>query len=371
VSSTGDVLACEMNHITGTSKRIVVGTVESDDHNTPAMWAAEGRRALMAWTRHGADLFVHLRVSSPAVDVESFGEGIEYLVNCNGAASYAQIHHLPHLSTPATDVFWVFMRVGDLSWGYFQVTVDQGTGVLTHGAPTILLTSASQCYIATANAHAATGHIIRFTWGYNPAAPESAVMYVEIDAVSGAITSPVDPTVSANMSGVGLPLDDAAITPLLPQTPAGQDRRLFYARPGPASPAVAYAEWNQTDRPAATYKITQWDGTAWATTDYGTSGPRIGHIPAANYVAGMAFPNPCPDDRVAVARYLEGESSVELWIDGVVEVLATSPTRLVRPMFPAGRLDRVLCSDVSHYGGYTDYRADIRALFTNPERDTR
>src|SRR5690606_19634335 len=119
-------------------------------------------------------------------------------------------------------------------------------------------------------------------------------------------------------------------------------------------PAIAYAEWDNATPDAAVYKVIAWDGAEWVITEYGIAGPRVGYTPGANYIAGMSFPSPCVDDRVAVARNLDGLATVELFTTkaGVTtsRLLARSRTSiLARPMFPAGRDDRVIAFDVTSY----------------------
>ncbi|WP_372595659.1 hypothetical protein, partial [Actinotalea sp.] len=141
---------------------------------------------------------------------------------------------------------------------------------------------------------------------------------------------------------------------------------------GPALAAVAYAEWDESTPDAATYYVTARSGTGWTTTEYGTAGPRLGYTDTANYIAGMAFPNPCIDDRVAVARQVDGLSSVDMYVgDTSTQLAASATTRLARPAFPInGDPTRVIASDVSYYGAsYTDYASDIVALFDDTGSD--
>ena len=376
ISSTGEILACEMDHTTGVSRRIVVGSAVTDDHNCPALWAMDGHRSVIIWSQHGGDSLLRVKVSNPTGDIESLATATEVTFHAPSGVSYAQVHRINHLSSGTQDTFWVFTRIGLTTWQMVPMTVDQPTGVITFGDMQQIISSVDQCYISTADAFATGSQVIRFAWGYNPALAPSSVRYVEINCVTGAISSIVDPGVSANIvSGAGLPLVDSTVVPLLDPVATGRSRRLFYARPGPASPAVAYAEWDESAPDDATYYVAQRVGSSWVTTSYGSAGPRLGFSAASNYIAGMSFPSPCPDDRVAVSREAGGLSSVELIVttagDLSAVVLASSDgTRLARPVFPSGRIDRVLASDVSYYGeSFTQYAADILALFSDPHAD--
>lgn len=368
ISSTGDVLACEMDHTSGATQRVVLGSVQPDDHNCPALWASAGRRSVAMWTRHTEDNSLHVSVSGPDGSVASMAGSPELLFSAAGATSYAQMHRIAHLSNAGQDTFWVFTRIGTTTWQMVPMSVDQATGAVTFGTMVQLLTATSQTYISTADAFTVTGQTLRVAWGYNPAVGASEVRYFEINVVTGAITSPVDLTLAANISGTGLPLVDTDVAPLLGPVGTGRSRRLFYTRPGPIAPAVAYAEWDEATPDAAEYRIVRSTGGSWVSTSYGLAGPRLGYTSAANYISGMAFPSPCPDDRVAIARYVDGVSTVEVvTADGALTIADTTATRLARPFFPVGRTDRVICSNVSHYGAtYEDYYADVIALFEDP-----
>lgn len=371
IASNGTVLAVEFNHQDGTETRVEVGSTVPDDHNCPAIWAAEGRRLVMMWTQHGRDTLIQARVSDADGAVQSLAGAVAQDFTASTGTSYTQIHRIEHLSDDAQDTFWVFYRIGTLAWAYVQCSVDQATGTITWGAQQQLVTGTSQAYLSVMNAHAAGDQTLRVAWGFNPGPDYHPLMYIEINTVTGAITSPLDPTLAANMSGAGLPMVSTDITPLLPDLPPEQSRRLFYVRPGPALPAVAYAEWDETTPDEAVYKVTQLTASGeWTTRDYGTSGPRLGFSVGGNYIAGMAFPDPCPDDRVVVARKVGGMSTVEAYrTDDTgtfpLTLVEDGTFRLARPIVAKdGGPDRVVVSRVRHYGAdYTDYLADVVALY--------
>lgn len=363
---TANVVACEVNQETGATTRVNVGTVPVDDHNCPALWARDGRRSVMAWTDHGMTATIWLKVSNTAGSVQSLGSATEQTIAAPGGASYTQIHRIEHLSNSLQDTFWLFSRIGAYTWRMVPFSVNQSTGTITSGTWVHLLTGSGQAYISTTDAHHPSTQTIRVLWGHNPASPTAVVYSFDINATTGVLTSIVDPTFVASLSGGNLPMTDASMVPLLPELPTSRSRRLFYGRPGPMPHAVAYAEWDNATPDDAIYYVTQLDGMEWVTTSYGIAGPRFGYNSGANYIAGMSFPDPCPRDVVAVANVTGNVSRVSVYTEGTEKVLAqyTGSHRLIRPMFPTGYDDRLVFSQVMTYGTiYTDYQSFTRTAF--------
>lgn len=359
ISSTGEILANEFSNQTQATKRIVVSSAPIDDHNTPAIYAQQGRRFLMGWTHRNSATFLKFKVSDLAGSVESFATATEVQWDASGPTSYLQMHLIEHLSTPAADVFWVFTRCPATGWQIVPVTVTQSTGAISFGTVIQLWSTTEQTYLTTAPGFSSTNQKIRISAGYNPAGTTNTVRYFEIDCVTGAIASPVDTSLNANLNGSGLPLSDA-MAPLLPQLPAGNSRRLFYTRSGPMPPAIAYAEWANTDPDNATYKvIAQNTGGTWSITEYGISGPRIGYVASANYIPGVVFPIPCGDDRVLVTRRIGSVSQAELYTGTQKALIArTTSGVLVRPQFAVNNQSRMVVFNVTYYGDdFRQFRA--------------
>lgn len=290
ISSTGKVIAAEFNHGTNRTRRYEVATAIVDDHSTPALWAAPGRRFLFAWTNHNKDNFVNLRVSNAAGDLGSFAAGPSATIDLGTIASYTQIHRIANLSDANQDTFWIVTRGNNTTWRIARVSVNQATGALSVGTVTTVLSSPNrQCYVTTADAYNASGNqVIRFSWGYNPAQPVHAIYYIEIDAVTGAITSPFDSSLTANVSGTGLPIVDTNLNPLIPEPAGDVSRRLFYTRPGPDAPAVAYAEGLVSDPDNWTY-VLQEINPPKPNDPYGGLTPNTGYASAA-YRSAMSQP---------------------------------------------------------------------------------
>jgi hypothetical protein len=371
LSSNGTVQVVEVDHATGQTTVVPAAFAGQDDHNAPALWAEiPGRRMLLAWNEHGEDTLLKVKVSDRAGAIQSLQTAPVVAFDFGSPTSYAIIHRIRHLCTDAADVFWVFCRVTGASWRYVPVTVDQASGAVTFGAAVPLFTAAAQSYLSVADAHASEGQVLRMTWGYSPHVGFHAVRYYELDVITGQVLSPMDgDAVVANVvTGTGLPVLDTA-TPLLPEPPEGWSRWMFYVRPGPSAPAVAYADWEIATPHLATYKVTTLTGTSRITREYGPAGPKFGYTDNSNYLASMGFPNPCPEDVVAVAAQVDGRDSVrivrtdEAGSQFTTEVLASTTQRLVRPVFPVGSTDRLHVSRINFYGDtYFTYSADMVAM---------
>lgn len=258
-SGQAPILACEYNHDTRTVLRIEVATAGVDDHNAPAIWGAKGRRPIIAWSNHNQFDYGEAKVGSQDGDLRTLETAPVQRIQSSLAAgpfSYTQLVHIPALSNDAQDTFWVFSRVSgsDYTWRLLPISVDQKTGVITEGAATerkiggttLVSFGKNQGYMTVSDsADVGAGQVIRCAWGYNPNSDTSnlhGVAYFEIDVATGAITSPFDPGLRANIDGTGLPLIASDQVLALEEPPPGWSRRLFYARPGPASRALLYAE---------------------------------------------------------------------------------------------------------------------------------
>jgi len=288
ISSTGKILACESNLLKGTTKRIEAATVAVDDHNTPALWAEDGRRFLLAWSGHEANSFIQFKCSDIRGDIDTFSTAPTYQYASGGTSSYVQIVKIDSLSSAAADVFWVFNRKDGVAWQMIPVTVTQATGAITFGtAVTVFNAPGNQAYISIADEHVASGNqVIRVAWGYNPSLSLHAVFAFNIDVVTGAITNIVDGGFTANMDGTNLPITDTVPpTAFISEPSAGNSRRLFYVRPGPDTYAVAYADWATATPDVATYRVKEYPPTP-GTGVKKTDDISVGYATAA-YTAAM------------------------------------------------------------------------------------
>lgn len=154
-----------------------------------------------------------------------------------------------------------------------------------------------------------------------------------------------------------MPIAPSAVTPALPETDASTDRRLFYVRPGPLGPAIAYAEWPLSNPDAAVYKVAAFNGSAWIARDHGSAGPRFGYTDTANYIAGISFPDPCHRDIVLVA-YRDAAAAEDVLEEHatsaagtrVKELARRKDGRIARPIVPVGGSPLCLYLSLTSYG---------------------
>ncbi len=377
IASDGTILATSFDHATGTTERITVGTTQPDDHNVPSLWVRPGRRPVMMWTRHNHDDVVYTRVGEAGGDLATLATAPPQDAQAPAEISYTQLHRITHLSDDEQDTFLVLSRIATLNWHLRLLSVDQHTGTVTWQPWVPFMQSAGQCYLITAEAHGSAGDVsgsgepanqtLRVAWSYNPAQPFSAIRYVEIDLVTGAVSCPVDPTIEANIyEPVGLPLIDSEVAPLIAEPPAHHSRRLFYVRPGPSSAGIAYADWERDKPDEAIYRTLVLQDGRWVVRDHGVSGERIGFTPEANYISGIAFPSPCETDTIYATRVSGSTSSVErIDVDGDGQVTTTihldADHRWARPVPPHEGGQSVIAYEIERYGEhFTEYRANAR-----------
>lgn len=381
IGSYGRVLVCEIDHRTGAIQCNEIAEAGADDHNVPAVWTEPGRRPLVAWTNHNADNVLRLKVGDPDGELGTIAGGPELTVDIGGKASYSQIYRIAHLSGDTQDTFWVFARRANTTWIIQPLTVDQPSGTVhVHASVALLDARGRQAYITTADAMETEGNqTIRLAWGYNPAQPVHAVRYLEIDCVTGEIATPLDSRFRVTLSELagGSGIVDVEVPTLLPELEPGFSRRLFAVRPGPDSPAVAYAEWAIDAPDDATYAVIELDGNSATgggastrTSHLGRSGARVGYTAAANYIAGLAFEHPSRR-RAVIRASTDGETETVarliLTDDGyATEVLHRQPTgtgRLIRPYAPlnGGPLAAV-ATEITSYGGYTSFAGNLKGI---------
>ncbi|WP_128547165.1 hypothetical protein [Larkinella soli] len=302
IAANGDIVVNEIAHSTGKVKRFKVGSAVVDDHCSPALWAMDDHRPIIAWTNHNNDNLVRFKVGSLSGDVTKWGPEIQ--LNLGSLSSYTQIHRLKADSDSLQDTFILFTRKNNTFWGIATFSVNQATGALTwtRAYRDILNGSTRQSYIITADAFNTSGNqVIRMAFSYNPAASAHDLHYLEIDVKTGAVSSIVTPALTGNIYS-GSAILDTDLTPLS-TVATGYSRRLFYVRSGPLPPAIAYADWDVTGGTynAAQYKVTRYIPSSTITFDGVLTSTGNGYTGTAS----SAALNLNDFDAQVVCRYLQ------------------------------------------------------------------
>ena len=367
-SENGEIVVSEYVIGVGTTKRIVVDSTPAiDDHNAPSLWINKGHRALLAWTQHNVTSDIELLVSDKSASLQSFKSAEKQLIAAGGAVSYTQIHHIENLSDATQDTFWIFSRLDSRYWNVISISVNQETGVATRNFSRRLL-SATQQYYATTARHE---NKIRIASGFNPAQPNNFIDYLELDVLSGDVST-ADGTVLANLiTNTNLPIAVSTLTHALPQTDENTDRRLFYVRSG-LNPAIAIAEWNIADTDNALYKVASLESGTWVIRNVVNAGKRFGYTSEANYLSGISFPNPCYQDELYVARYDNANSQGVLeratLVDGeyvLEESVRVNKNHILRPINPENGGDICMYTQLYEYGKTSTFSfvSDIKSIF--------
>ncbi|MGI6878844.1 hypothetical protein [Microbacterium sp. gxy059] len=253
ISSTGEVLACEIDHATRETRRYVVGQAVVDDHNAPALYVEPGYRPIIAWTDHGADRLTKIKVGGPNLDLRSLVSAPLIELDAGGAIAYTQLIKIDHQSDEVTQTYHLWGRRSTRTWGYHVIRVDQRTGAVTADAYTGKLYAPDQFYVSIADAHTRDGRQkYRLAVGYNPANQNRSEIYgFHLEPFNGSLSSPAH----NSWTGQQADLNDPPVPPILPAVASGNGRRLFYVRPGPDTFAVAVAEWPRSNPDAAVYRV--------------------------------------------------------------------------------------------------------------------
>ncbi|AMS03930.1 minor tail protein [Gordonia phage UmaThurman] len=355
-SQTGGMLASES--VPG----VLTKTIEAfdpgwaiDDHDAPWLFAEDRHRLVMGSSHHGEYKYLDIVVSDRDGSIESLATNpvtrfqmSEYTFT---HTNYGQCHRIEHLSTvdaygaPLVDHFWLFVRAGD-TWDIIDFTVHQHTGVVTIVDRRPFLQGQNlQWYCTTVSAHDPSGQKIRVGAYANPSSWQHAIWYVEIDVETGIVTCPTVPGLNHDIESGVLQAFNATTGPgfaaALAQPATGISRRLLAIRPGPAAPAILWAEWPESSPNVATYYLTTLSGGAWSTVSMGAAGPRFGYTSTSNYLAGGCFPNPCYTDELYLARNADPSVVERSYINRagtrVFETVASSEDSvLIRPHLAYG-----------------------------------
>lgn len=355
-SELGEILVCEYVLGTSTTKRIPIAkTPAVDDHNAPAIWMKENRRTIVTWTRHANSTFIELKVSDKTGDIRSLEYAETLRLEVGSAVTYTQIHHIS--STENEDTFWLFCRTrGTLEWQIVMFRVGQNSGAVTLDKVSDFITAPEQYYMSSVSDE----NTIRIASGYNPAATNNRIHYWEIDKTTGDVKDHTGTVVANVLTDTNMPINTTTATPVLPDTAWSVDRRLFYVRSAPMSPAIAYAEWTKADGADGVYKIASLEDGQWVIRDVAPAGSSFGYIGSASYLSGISFPEPCYSDEVLISRYddakQQGVLARALLVDDTYRVKETlrSSERLLRPISPIDGGNLCMYIQLHKYGSPTN-----------------
>jgi hypothetical protein len=250
---------------------------------------------------------------------------------------------------------------GTLEWRIVAFEVNRATGTVTQTGYYYFARSVNQFYCSFADANNESGNqTLRVSLYHNPAYTPNMIWYLEIDCVTGEVSSPFDGGISHNVLTATSTLQvhggsDSSpnVTPAVAHN-AAVDRRMFYCTAGPFAPRILYAEGDAVDRDSWVYYALNVD--TLDTEDYGAAGTRFGYVDTANYLPGMCAPDPAYDDTTFLARNpIEGNRTLEQWWTsrGVLTseiLISTSATIPIRPYMPKNGGPFLMYYDLTSYG---------------------
>ena len=367
-SEGGEIVICEYVVGVGTTRQFIIDRTPSiDDHNAPSLWVKDGHRAVVLWTRHAQTTKIYGRVSTRDGDLRTLQYTETQEIDLGSAASYTQMYHIPHLSDADQDTFYVLSRTTPSAWTISTLSVNQDTGMITK-LDQVKFISATEQYYCTS---AMDGDVIRIASGFNPDAEQNFVCYIEINTITGEITDHIGNSLGNFISKMNMPLEATSLTLVLPQTEITVDRRLHYVRSGPASPAIAYAEWTVGNILDAVYKIASLESGSWVIRDVADVGSGFGSGLTESYISGISFPTPCYKDEVIVTRYDdvkdEGVLEKAILIDGEYkksESLRSKSNHLIRPINPVNGGDICVFTEMYNYGRTSTYSFECDTKLT-------
>lgn len=364
-SESGEIIVGEYVIGQGITKRFKVGqTAIVDDHNAPSIWVKEGHRSVVVWQEHDQTNHLFAKVSTKDGDISTFEYATEQQIAAGQPISYTQLHHSEIESTETADIFYIFSRFNQQSWGFTKISVNQVTGIITTLDQQNILTASEQYYMTSTLADGK----FRLASTSNASLSTNTIHYWEIDIATGEMTDHAGNVVGNIISHASLPVEIATVTPLLAQK-ANYRRRLFYVRPLPMSPAIAFAEW-LTANAANTgiYKVIALENGAWVERNYANVGKAFN----TTYFSGMSFPDPCVKDEVIVCRYDNATNQGVLErVINVDETMITIETErvdkdfLIRPISPIGGGSLCAVAQLYSYGatGTFSFESDVKFKF--------
>lgn len=348
----------------GVTRKVKVGqTALIDDHNAPSVFIKENRRSIVMWQNHDKTQYLSAKVSTKDGDISTLEFAAEQQIPVGVNVSYTQLHHIESESTATDDVFIVFSRFAQTTWGFTKISVNQDTGVISTLSQSRLLQFTAQYYVTSTLAD----NKFRLASTTNASLDPNTLHYWEIDITTGDVTDHQN-NVLANINTLAnLPISVSTVVPLLPHK-ASYRRRLFYVRSAPMPPAIAFAEWLTSDSTNGVYKVIALENGAWVERIYANVGKAFN----STYYSGMSFPEPCYKDEVIICRYdnAANQGILERVINDnetmiTIESARVDAKHLIRPISP--RNGGNLCTYV-HLHAYAttsafSFESDVNFIF--------
>lgn len=357
VSSVGEICVWDK---TARNQPVVtfMGMSKVDDHCAPSRFVEAGRRQLVTWNWHGDTTGLQYRVSS--VDGTSWLP--EQFLDIGLSASYDQMEKITHLSDASQDTIYHLIRRGSTAWGIQPTSLDQATGALTKGAWIPLTSSVPdmQSYLIKRSLIIGGQQHWDIFWYPNPSEATSEVHAFRVNLVTGAITSPVDGALTANLNGTNLPLLKSSMAPMFTNLTGTGDRRIFY--PSPLNEwKLLVAEWDTTTPATGRYLERKWLGGVVTSTDLGVTGPPVGYTKEANYVGGSSY-SPSGASIATCELLPAGGSVVYVTTAGVRREVARYSWSAIRPMWVSE--NEIIVGHVERYGAdYYDFKIHDGSIF--------
>ena len=350
IDSRGEVFTAAVDLGSGETERTVVGQIEDDDHNNPAIVVAPGRKALVFYARHSEDPFVRFRVSTQNTEISEWGD--EQLIRFPGVTSYAQVHTVGNsvnLFTRSGEVRWAFARSTDWgeTWNEPRDFVALDTDQLVY-MPTTLL---------------GDGHTVRVAIAGHPKEyderPSHHVWACLVDLATGVVSRPSTGESVANIfDGSGLPLREHQLD-LAFECPPDRTVNVFDVSDGPEF-EIGFASKVIGDKATidAQYHVAVHRDSTWMLDTVAPAGGTFGYIPAGMYVGGLSFPYRTEGGRVFATREDKGVWHFEEWTraeNGTWsgrDLVAPGSVRLARPwaVTDPGDGPEVLALEIEQYG---------------------
>ncbi|HSK46388.1 MAG TPA: hypothetical protein VLA05_00115 [Coriobacteriia bacterium] len=357
VSFDGKWMWSAYEHETGITRRAVLGTTRSDDHNTPAVFAPSNRPPIVFYTGHNTTSVIRYRVSRSVGDLDP---GPERSLTLPGRVTYVQVHR-----GNTDDTLILLTRAGD-QW---LIAVSRNYGGTWSVRPLVAFESGNYGYLISSQL--GNGSIRLCAAGHPKNSNLTSINYAEISP--GGTVRDAEGTLLGNIySGYGLPINASKLTPVY-SFPPGMRGRLFDVSAAP-EPEIGFAQWSGEDE--ATYMLLRGAGNDWQATPVIPSGQPIGFDYATRYLGGLSFPNPTAGGEFFISREESGTWQIERWqAEGdewdTTRLAESADEILARPLSPLGAGSDLPLTwlKIGSYGSYLNFTGSTYGGLTTDKPD--